>query len=336
MHSKNEPALHSQQKQENSPSLIQTSIYTIGEVAKMIGSKVRTVRYYDEIGLVKPSSYTEGGHRLYTLDDIRCLEQTTTLRYLNFGIDDIRMIISGDISVDQAIDWQIESLETQVSALANMISILHQAKNYQGDSLRYTYDLVRNNTVNIEQRKKFISEKIETCNILDGIPAEWKSSALYFFNKYIINQEKASAKQISAWNELQELINSPQFITDLKNVEFLFFDTVHEPRLNAATWVRKLEDIQNRLYRAWKKKYSADSRIVQTLVDDMAMLYANSEQLPLAEDFFLYFAKCFQKMKTKPLERCDTLCSIISPQYHQLSKGGLLLYQGIHWRLQYR
>ncbi|HEY4389753.1 MAG TPA: MerR family DNA-binding transcriptional regulator [Paenibacillus sp.] len=35
--------------------------YLIGEVAKMTGSSVKTIRYYDEIELLKPTEYTEGG-----------------------------------------------------------------------------------------------------------------------------------------------------------------------------------------------------------------------------------------------------------------------------------
>ncbi|WP_372011980.1 MerR family transcriptional regulator [Paenibacillus chitinolyticus] len=53
------------------------------------------MRYYDEVGLVKPTTYTEGGHRLYTTQDIWRLELTITLRYLDFGIDEISQIISG-------------------------------------------------------------------------------------------------------------------------------------------------------------------------------------------------------------------------------------------------
>nr|WP_019419847.1 MerR family transcriptional regulator [Paenibacillus sp. OSY-SE] len=332
MHSRSDTDL---QNQNVSDSIAQVGTYSIGEVAKMIGSTIKTVRYYDEIGLVKPTSYTEGGHRLYTTEDIWRLELTTTLRYLDFGIDEISLIISGEIPIDKALDWQIESLETQVSALTNTISILRQAKKHQGDSLRHIYDLVNTRTINSEERYQFVNEKVEVSKLLDGIPAEWRDSLLYFFNKYIINQVKVSAKQTAAWNELQELINDPQFIEDLRNIEFLFFNIVHQPRFNAATWIRKLEDNQNRLNKALKKKCSADSPYVQAIVEDSAMLYANSEQSANKEEFFRYIAEYFQRTKTKRLERCNTLCSIISPQYHLLSKGGLLLYQGIQWKLKH-
>ena len=309
--------------------------YTIGETAKMIGSTIKTVRYYDEIGLFKPTSYTEGGHRLYTLEDIWRLELITTLRYLDFGIDEISKMMSGEIPIAQALNWQIESMEIQVSTLTNMISILRQAKEHEGDSLHYIYDLVNTRAINTEKRNQFINEKMEETKFLDEIPPEWRDSFFYFFDKYIINQEKMSAKQTVAWNELQELMNDPKFIEDLRNIEFLFFNTVHQPQFNAATWVRKLEHIQNRLNKAVKKKLSAESSFVQAIVEDMVMLCANSEQSINKEDSLRSFAEYAQRTRTKRLERCNTLCSILSPQFHLLAKGNLLLFQGIQWKLEH-
>ncbi|WP_241774526.1 MULTISPECIES: MerR family transcriptional regulator [Lysinibacillus] len=309
--------------------------YSIGETAKMIGSTIKTVRYYDEIGLLKPTSYTEGGHRLYTVEDIWRLEMITNLRYLDFGIDEIGKIISEEISVDKALDWQIESMETQVNTLMDMISILRQAKEHDGDSLQYIHDLVSARTINAAQKKQFIDKKLKESQLLIGIPKEWRDSFFYYFDKYIINQVKGSAKQTAAWHELQELINDPQFIKDLKNTEFLYFNIVHQSKYNATTLVRKLENIQDRLNKALKQKLPANSPIVQTIIDDTARLYANSQQLDNKEDHFRYFAEYIQKTKTKRLERCETLCAILSPQYYQLSKANQLLFQGIEWRLEH-
>lgn len=43
----------------------------INKVAELTGVTVRTLRYYDKIGLLKPASKTEGGHRLYTNEEIK-------------------------------------------------------------------------------------------------------------------------------------------------------------------------------------------------------------------------------------------------------------------------
>ncbi|WP_231392039.1 MULTISPECIES: MerR family transcriptional regulator [unclassified Paenibacillus] len=322
------------QKQQASDSTDQERTYSIGDVAKIIGSTIKTVRYYDEVGLVKPATYTEGGHRLYTTQDIWRLELTITLRYLDFGIDEIRQIISRETPVDKALDWQIESLELQVSTLSNMISILRLAKENEGDSLQYVYDLVHERAINNEKRSRFIAKRVEESKFLEGIPAEWRSSLLYNFNKYIVNQTKTSAKQTVAWNELQELINDPEFISDLRQDEFLFFNMVHQPRLGADAWIKSLEGIHTRLNTALKRKLCAESPFVQAIVEDTAMLYANSEQSVDQEEFFRYFAEYSQRTRSERIERFNTLCSLLSPKFRLFSQGNLLLLQGIKWRLE--
>ncbi|MHC2831901.1 DNA-binding transcriptional MerR regulator [Bacillus sp. F9_6S_D1_P_5] len=47
----------------------------INKVGELTGVTVRTLRYYDKIGLLKPASKTEGGHRLYTNEEIKKLQQ---------------------------------------------------------------------------------------------------------------------------------------------------------------------------------------------------------------------------------------------------------------------
>jgi len=324
---------HKEQGEADSESDVSIETYSIGETASMIGSTVKTVRYYDEIGLVTPSSYTEGGHRLYTNEDIRQLQLITTLRYLDFEISEISKMVTGEIEVDKALAWQIDSLETQVHTLTNMISILQQAREHQGDSLRYISDQVHSRTVSPKKRSQFLAEKLDASKLFEGIPAEWRSSLLYFFDKYIIHQVKLTAKQTIAWNELQELVSDPQFLLDLKEDSFLLFNMVDKPRLQAGAWVRTLEDIHLRLNKALKQKLPAGSPFVQTIVEDTAMLHASSEQATNKEDFFRYFATHSRPIGLERIERFETLCSILSPKFRQFQKGNQLLLQGIQWKL---
>ena len=46
-------------------------IFTIGEFMQKSGVSIRTLRYYDSIDLLKPSDYTEGGHRLYSKEELQ-------------------------------------------------------------------------------------------------------------------------------------------------------------------------------------------------------------------------------------------------------------------------
>src|SRR5918997_4321044 len=66
------------------------TIWKVGELAERAGLSVRTLHYYDEIGLLSPSQRTEAGHRLYTAGDVVRLQQVKSLKHLGFGLEEIR------------------------------------------------------------------------------------------------------------------------------------------------------------------------------------------------------------------------------------------------------
>ncbi|WP_077320551.1 MerR family transcriptional regulator [Virgibacillus proomii] len=68
-------------------------MYTIGELSKKTGVTIRTLDYYDEIGLLNPASTTKGGHRLYGEAELLRLEQILSLKFLGFSLDKIRYIL---------------------------------------------------------------------------------------------------------------------------------------------------------------------------------------------------------------------------------------------------
>ena len=67
--------------------------YQIGEVAERLGLSLRTVRYYEEVGLVVPSERTEGGFRLYADKDLARLELIKQLKPLDFSLDELRDLL---------------------------------------------------------------------------------------------------------------------------------------------------------------------------------------------------------------------------------------------------
>ena len=64
----------------------------IGELAKKAGVTVRTVRYYEELGLLHPSDNSPGGFRLYTDDDLRRLLFVKRFKNLDFSLEEIQKL----------------------------------------------------------------------------------------------------------------------------------------------------------------------------------------------------------------------------------------------------
>lgn len=68
------------------------SIYTTGEFAKRANVSVRTIRYYDETGLLKPAIIKDSGYRFYTDSDFAKLQKIIVLKRLGFSLDEISSI----------------------------------------------------------------------------------------------------------------------------------------------------------------------------------------------------------------------------------------------------
>lgn len=83
--------------------------FTIGVFAEKAGVTLRTLRYYDKIALMKPSSYSAAGHRLYSNQDFARLQQILTLKFIGFSLDDIKQIAQSDVTDKNF----VESLEIQ-------------------------------------------------------------------------------------------------------------------------------------------------------------------------------------------------------------------------------
>lgn len=68
------------------------SLHQIGEVADLVGLSLRTVRYYEEVGLLSPPARTEGGFRLYGAEHVDQLLLIKQMKPLGFSIEEMRAL----------------------------------------------------------------------------------------------------------------------------------------------------------------------------------------------------------------------------------------------------
>lgn len=100
-------------------------LLTVGELAKKMDVTVRTLQYYDKEGLLKPSSKSEGGRRLYTKKDIVKLHQILSLKYLGFSLDEIKgklFSLDDPMEVSKILEQQSEIIKTQIEKLNSALS----------------------------------------------------------------------------------------------------------------------------------------------------------------------------------------------------------------------
>ena len=97
---------------------------TVNEVSKLTGVSIRTLQYYDKIGLLHPAKYTEAGYRLYDDAALETLQQILLFRELEFPLKDIKEIISSqDFDRSKALEQQIELLKLKKEHIENLIDL---------------------------------------------------------------------------------------------------------------------------------------------------------------------------------------------------------------------
>ena len=100
---------------------------TVKEVSELTGVSVRTLHHYDAIGLLKPSSVTEAGYRLYDEEALRRLQSILLFRELQFPLREIREILDrSDFDPEEALTRQIRLLELQRERLDRIIALVER------------------------------------------------------------------------------------------------------------------------------------------------------------------------------------------------------------------
>ena len=102
---------------------------TVHEVSRLTGVSIRTLQYYDRIGLLHPAEYTDAGYRLYDDAALETLQQILLFRELEFPLKDIQRIIrSPSFDRQKALDQQITLLELKKEHLDNLINLAREIK----------------------------------------------------------------------------------------------------------------------------------------------------------------------------------------------------------------
>lgn len=128
--------------------------WRVGELAKQAGLSVRTLHYYDEIGLLSPTQHSVAGYRLYSSADITRLHQIQSLKQLGFSLEKIQQLLGQeDCSLLQVVQWHMQYLEQQI---ANQQQLYHRLEKIAGS-------LVRQEQVSVEK----LIETMEAMNMFE-------------------------------------------------------------------------------------------------------------------------------------------------------------------------
>lgn len=109
--------------------------YKTGQFARLANVSERTIRYYDKIGLLKPSFVMENGYRQYSDLDLLKLQKILSLKHLGFSIEEIFPMVMDNTNLKESFELQIDLIEDKISHLQSLKDALKRAS--QSDNLSW-------------------------------------------------------------------------------------------------------------------------------------------------------------------------------------------------------
>ncbi len=86
--------------------------YTIGQLAELAGVSRRTLRYYDQIGLLEPKKFSNNGYRLYGTEEVDLLQQILFFLAVDMSLSEIKNIIcESDYNPDEVLRRHLDCLK---------------------------------------------------------------------------------------------------------------------------------------------------------------------------------------------------------------------------------
>lgn len=108
--------------------------YSIGEFSTKTGTSIRTLHYYDEIGLLKVKKHPHSSHRQYTEQDVLTLQKIVGFKFLGYSLDQIsKMMNESSLNVTlhdtlqnqkRAFEQKKEQIETMLKAINRTIRLI--------------------------------------------------------------------------------------------------------------------------------------------------------------------------------------------------------------------
>ena len=130
--------------------------YKTGQFARLANVSERTIRYYDKIGLLKPSFVMENGYRQYSDLDLLKLQKILSLKHLGFSIEEIFPMVMDNTNLKESFELQIDLIEDKISHLQSLKDALKRANQSSNLSWNMILSLVQlsNEETNIIEQYK--------------------------------------------------------------------------------------------------------------------------------------------------------------------------------------
>jgi DNA-binding transcriptional MerR regulator len=189
-----------------------TTRYSIGELARLTGLPVRTIRFYSESGLVPEAGRTPAGYRTYDRDAVERLGFVRTLRDLGIDLPTIGRVLEREVSVASVAAAHAAALDIQIRGLRLRRAVLRAVAQRGATNPRMNNKEVElmNKLAQLSdaERRRMIEDFLD--DVFRGLDIDPK------FEQGMRSAmpdlpDEPTTEQVEAWVELAELVAQPEF-----------------------------------------------------------------------------------------------------------------------------
>lgn len=250
---------------------------TVKEVSELTGISVRTLHYYDEIGLFKPTEVTEAGYRLYDDKAVEKLGQILVFRELDLPLSDIKLIMDNpDLDRSTILAKQREMLCLKKQRIERIIASIDEM--LKGD-----------------QRMDFtVFDETELKALFADMLQNMNESQKQIFIDYYGSMDEWEKHLVTSASDEKTQRNFAKMVEWYGGKEAFIESFKSPPKSEVYTaYQKRIVDIQRRLSRL--QGTDVTSFEVRQLIGEYDFVMRQLYQINNAQTLMLEVAKCYQK-----------------------------------------
>jgi DNA-binding transcriptional MerR regulator len=192
-----------------------TTRFPIGELARLTGLSVRTIRFYSESGLVPEAGRTPAGYRIYDRDAVERLGLVRTLRDLGIDLPTIRKVLEREVSVASVAAAHAAALDVQIRGLRLRRAVLRAVAERGATNPQEVELMNKLAQLSDAERRRMIEDFLD--DVFRGLDLDPKFEQGMRTAMPDLPEEPTTV-QVEAWVELAELVAQPDFRRRLREM----------------------------------------------------------------------------------------------------------------------
>jgi DNA-binding transcriptional MerR regulator len=184
--------------------------YQIGELARMTGLTVRTIRFYSDSGLIPPTDRTAGGYRTYDAEAVARLKLVRTLRDLGVDLPTAGRVLAREVSVTDVARAHADAIDVQMKTLRLRRAVLRAVA--KGGEMELMNELAR---MSDEERQRILDDFFEDVFGPYDLDPQFEQ---HMRSVRIQLPDDPTPEQLEAWVELAKLMQDPDFRAAIKRM----------------------------------------------------------------------------------------------------------------------